>query len=195
MILIHLNTIQKVVLYGIMLSFLLLILITNITNLMSYPVNNIMNCSSTYEVDTATYIIFILMRFCIPFGVMLTLNLVIIIRLKQSKRASNLVQIASTQHVNGSRQMTNKQFRFTVSTIFIDMVFLFFYLPLGVNLGIASYFHYVNPLTSDNVFNVFSFSTQMLALFHSSVLIFLFIAFNKCFREEFILLFRLNYIF
>lgn len=178
-----------------MLSFLLLILITNITNLMSYPVNNIINCSSSFEVDTATYIIFLLMRFCIPFGVMLTLNLIIIIRLKQSKRSANMVQIVSMQHNNRSRQMTKKQFRFTVSTIFIDMVFLFFYLPLGVNLGIATYFHYVNPLTSDDVFNVFSFSTQMLALFHSSVLIFLFIAFNKYFRKEFILLFRLNYMF
>ena len=193
-----------------MLACLALILITNMTNLMTYPGVSTSNytsstCTTTNDVNIATNLIANLMRVFIPFGLMLTLNLLVIYRLKQSKikvGVSNLIQVASKLQNSSNQpyhQITNKEFRFMVSTIIIDFVFLFFYLPLGVNYGIATYNLFSTSLTSNSLwnaaYNLFSQVTQMLAISHTSMLIFVFLIFNRNFRIEFILMFRLYKLF
>ena len=188
-----------------MMAFLALILITNIPNLVNYPVTNpVTNISACYTSSTMTitnYIIACFMRAFIPFTVMLILNLIVIWNLKNSKirvGVSNVVQIAS-QSGQQSRQFSNKEFRFMVSTLIIDFIFLFFYLPLGINYGIATYNLFSTSLTSDPVWNaaftLFSTLSQLLALSHTSFLIFVFIIFNRNFRNEIIYLLRLNVLF
>jgi hypothetical protein len=193
-----------------MLACLALILITNMTNLMTYPGVSTSNytsskCTTTNDVNISTNLIANLMRVFIPFGLMLTLNLLVIYRLKQSKikvGVSNLIQVASKLQNSSNQpyhQITNKEFRFMVSTLIIDFVFLFFYLPLGVNYGIATYNLFSTSLTSNSLwnaaYNLFSQVTQMLAISHTSMLIFVFLIFNRNFRIEFILLFRLYKLF
>jgi hypothetical protein len=188
-----------------MLVFLALILITNFTNLITYPVTitfantNFTYCYMSNNLSIATYLISVLMRVFVPFGIMLSLNLIVIWTLKQSKirvGVSNVVQIASSISGQESRQFTNKEFRFMVSTLIIDFIFLFFYLPLAVNYGIATYNLFSTSLTSDPVwyaaFNLFSTLAQLLAMAHTSVLFIVFVIFNRNFRNELIVWLRLN---
>ena len=187
-----------------MLVFLSLIIITNIPNLISYPVTdpitNITSCFSTNAVDTTNYLIAAFMRFYIPFALMLTLNLKVIWNLKQSKIRVGVVQtVSQPQSQSGQRQFSSKEFRFTVSTLIIDCIFLFFYLPLGVNFFIVIYNLFGTSITSDPVsnaaYNLASNSIQLLALAHTSVLFILFIVFNRNFRNEIIVLLGLNKLF
>ena len=184
-----------------MLLFLLIILITNITNLMTYPIKNYKNewyCNNSF--DTITNLIAFLMRFIIPFVVMVTLNLMVIWRLKRPKirtSQTNPIQIALNRQINRSSQTAKKKLRFILSTLFIDYVFLIFHFPLGVNYGVSIRIYLngtIRYFSPDYlaIFFLFSDVTQLIALFHSSVLIILFISFNKYFRAEFIILFRLD---
>lgn len=191
-----------------MIGLLALILITNMTNLMSYPTTNTRDgrnntfCSTSNDVSIATSLIANLMRIFIPFIIMLTLNLLVIFGLKKSKirvGVSNVMQIAAKSGQQPSRRFTNKEFKFTVSTLIIDFIFLFFYLPLGVAFIIQTYNLFSTSLTSDPIGNaaygLFNNVSQLFALAHTSVLIFLFIIFNRYFRAELILLLRLHKIF
>lgn len=180
-----------------MLCFLSINLIANITNLMTYSIKN---AECNIHMESISNLIAFLMRFSIPFFVMLTLNLIVIWRLKHSKKRAlptYMNHLASNRHINGSPQMTKNELRFIVSTLFIDYVFLVFHFPLGVNFGVSIRINSIYNYNADYkaVYYLFANLTQLLALFHSSVLIFLFIAFNNCFRVEFIKLFRLNKIF
>ena len=184
-----------------MFGFLSIILITNITNLMTYPIQNYKNewyCNAS--IDIITNLIAFLMRFIIPFVVMLTLNLMVIWRLKRPKlrtALTNPIQIALNRQINRSSQMAKKKLRFILSTLFIDYVFLVFHFPLGVNYGVSIRIYLYGTIRYFSpdylaIFFLFSNVTQLIALFHSSVLIILFISFNKYFRAEFIILFRLD---
>ena len=190
-----------------MFVLLSLIIITNIPNLITYPitdsVTNITTCFMTNTITTINYLIAAFMRSFIPFGVMLTLNLLVIWNLKQSKvrvGVSSVVQIASSQSgQQTSRQFSNKEFRFMVSTLIIDFIFLFFYLPLGVNFGVVTYNLFGTSITSNPVsnaaYNLASNIIQLLALSHTSALFFVFMIFNRNFRKEIIVLLRLNKLF
>ena len=189
-----------------MLSCLGLILIVNMTNLMTYPVTSSSNktsCSMSNDISIATNLIANVMRVFIPFGLMLTLNILIIYRLKQSKikvGVSNVMQIASQQQSKQTeRQLTNKEFRFMVSTLIIDFVFLFFYLPMGVSYIIATYNQFNTSITGDSysnaVYNLFNNISQLIAMAHTSVLFFVFVIFNRYFRLELIYLLRLQKLF
>lgn len=186
-----------------MLACLALILVTNMTNLMTYPAidsNNTTYCFMTNNLNVVTNLIAVLMRFLIPYIIMLTFNLLVIYRLKRSKiRVSFSNSIRSGSQEQPLRQLTRKEFRFTVSTLIIDSLFLFFYFPLGVNYAIATYNLFCTSITSDlylnAVFNLFSNLTQILALAHTSVLFFIFVVFNRIFRTELIVLLRIDKFF
>lgn len=188
-----------------MLVCLVLILVTNMTNLMTYPAldsNNATYCFMTNNLNVVTNLIAVFMRFLIPYIIMLAFNLLVIYRLKHSKiRASfsNSIRSGSGSQEQPLRQLTNKQFRFIVSTLIIDFLFLFFYFPLGVNYAIATYNLFCTSITSDMfsnaVFNLFSNLTQLLALAHTSVLFLIFVVFNRIFRTEFIVLLRIDKFF
>jgi hypothetical protein len=188
-----------------MLACLALILVTNMTNLMTYPAmgsNNVTYCFMTNNLNVVTNLIAVFMRFLIPYIIMLTFNLLVIYRLKHSKirvSFSNSIRSGSGSQEQPFRQLTRKEFRFTVSTLIIDSIFLFFYFPLGINYAIATYNLFSTSITSDlylnAVFNLFSNLTQLLALAHTSVLFFIFIVFNRIFRTEFIVLLRIDKFF
>ena len=196
-----------------MLGCLSLILITNLTNLMTYPVinssTNTTSCYTANNVSLANDLIACLMRIFIPFGTMLTLNLVVIYRLRRSKTK---VGVATTAMMNigpkpqssqvirsAAGQLTSKELRFTVSTLTIDFVFLFFYLPLGIAYAIVIYNLFDDSIKSsmfDNaIFNLFSSISQLLAMSHTSVTIFIFVIFNRYFRAELIRVFRVYVVF
>ena len=189
-----------------MLCFLAFILIINVTNLITYSVtdaNNITSCFISNGISIATSINTNLTRVFIPFVFMLTLNLLVIWRLKSSKirvGVVNVLQIAASQQ-NGQfhKQMTNREFRFTISTLLIDFVFLFCYFPLEVNIGIQLYNLFGDSITGSPiataVLNVFTSVAQVMALGHTAVLFFVFVIFNRNFRNELIMLFRLYKIF
>ena len=189
---------DKIVLYGIMASLLVLILISQIPTLITYPVidsNNSTSCFMEAGVKMASTLCLNLMRIFIPFGIMLTLNLIVIWRLKQSKRRVNAASIQSGSSQQTNRQLVNKKSRFSVSTLIIDFIFLFFYLPMGVSYAIQIYNLYSTSLTSDRVVNasyqLFTNICLMLSLAHTSSLFFVFVIFNRFFRAELIVLFRL----
>lgn len=189
------------------MCFLAFILIINVTNLITYSVtdaNNITSCFISNGISIATSINTNLTRVFIPFVFMLTLNLLVIWRLKSSKirvGVVNVLQIAAASQQNGQfhKQMTNREFRFTISTLLIDFVFLFCYFPLEVNICIQLYNLFDDSITgspiASAVLNVFTSVAQVMALGHTAVLFFVFVIFNRNFRNELIMLFRLYKIF
>lgn len=181
-----------------MMFLLVLVLISQIPTLITYPVidsNNNTSCFMEARVKMASTLCLNLMRIFIPFGIMLTLNLIVIWRLKQSKRRVNAASIQSGSSQQTNRQLVNKS-RFSVSTLIIDFIFLFFYLPMGVSYAIQIYNLYSTSLTSDPVVNasyqLFTNICLMLSLAHTSALFFVFVIFNRFFRAELIVFFRIN---
>ena len=158
-------------------------------------------CTQSSIANLVTNLISNLMRVFIPFTVMVILNLLVVRNLKKSKSrvgAANVAQIASQNNQNG-RQISNRQFRFMVSTLIVDFMYLIFYLPIAVSLTVTTNNMFSNSLTSDPVanemYNIYSSLAQMFALGHSSVLFFLFLIFNRIFRVELIILLRLDKMF
>lgn len=190
-----------------MLACFALILITNMTNLMTYPVTNAKNvtsCFMTSDVTVATYLIANLMRFFIPFAIMVTFNLLVIYFLKRGKvRVGDVLpdNIDSSQRPQrrSLRRLTRSELRFTGSTLIIDSIFLFFYLPLGANYVVQTYGLFNNSLKSNTVgyavFQVFSNLSQVLALAHTSAIVIVFVVFNDNFRAELIVFLRLHKVF
>ena len=187
-----------------MLSFGALILIADVPNLINYPVTNpvtnITTCFLSNTINTANNLIAAFMRIFIPFAIMLTLNLKVIRNLKQSKIRVGVANVTqSGQQTSHRQQLSNKEFRFVVSTLIIDFIFLFFYLPIGVNFFIVIYNLFGTAITSNpvsNAANSFSMTIfQLLAQLHTSLLFFFFIIFNRNFRKELIVLLRLNKLF
>lgn len=189
-----------------MLGCLTLILITNMTNLMTYPVissTNMTSCYTASNVSLANDLIACLMRIFIPFGTMLTLNLIVIQRLRRSKAKVGvtiaMISIGPKPQNSSGSQLTSRELRFTVSTLTIDFVFLFFYLPLGIAYAIVIYNLFDDSIKSnmiDNaIFNIFSSISQLLAMSHTSVTIFIFVIFNRYFRAELIRIFRVYKVF
>ena len=187
-----------------MLACLALILITNMTNLLSYPVNigpNVTICFMSDEASVATSLIASLMRVFIPFGVMLTLNLLVVRRLRRSKARVSVLSLikVGSQIQNKSRPLTRKEFKFIVSTLIIDFIYLVFYLPLGIDFLIQTYNIFddsinFNPLATA-IYNLYNYVSQFFAISHTSALFFIFVIFNRFFRNELIVLLRLDKVF
>ena len=66
-------------------------------------------------------------KFAIPFLIMVTLNIKVILRLRQSKRRAGLNN--SVRQRNSANSATDKGARFTITTILIDLIYLLFNLP------------------------------------------------------------------
>ena len=168
----------------------------------SLNAKNVTVCTQSSIANLVTNLISNLMRVFIPFTVMVILNFLVARNLKKSKsrvgQIANVTQIASQllQNNQNGRQISNRQFRFMVSTLIVDFMYLIFYLPIAVSLTVRTYDMFSNSLTSDPVangmFSIYSSLAQMFALGHSSVLFFLFLIFNRIFRAELIILLRLD---
>lgn len=133
-----------------------------------------------------------LMRVYIPFALMFSLNMVIISRLQKSKR--NVGQV--NQIINGNKQISNKERMFKIKTIIMDFTFLLFYMPVAVNLTLNIV--NLNDTITNDVYlnailnNLFANLSTLLAYSYSVALIFIFLIFNKYFRDELLILLRLS---
>lgn len=126
----------------------MLTLILNLTDLLqqtaSLNAKNVTVCTQSNIANLVTNLISNMMRVFIPFTVMLILNLLVIWNLNKSKPrvgAANVAQIASQllQNNQNGRQISNRQFRFMVSTLIVDFMYLIFYLPIAVSLTVRTY--------------------------------------------------------
>ena len=129
------------------------------------------------EIGFATDIIGLLMQFVGPFLLMLTLDIKVSIRLKESKQSTN----------------NNKSSKFTRNTIIIDFIYLFFNFPPTIyNI----YYVLITVFPSIPILPVyFEIAILLFKLFphiYSSFLFLLFLIFNRIFRSELISLLRLD---
>lgn len=130
---------------------------------------------------------------------MITFNLVVFRRLRKSKirvGVANVTQIG--QQPNQPGVISNKEYRFFMSTLFIDITFFVFYTPLGAFITLWSVVT-INPSGFDSVstamiFLLFS-TAQILTLIYSMCSFFIFAVFNRYFRGEVIAVLRLRRFF
>lgn len=131
-------------------------------------------------------------KFFIPYVVMLTLNIKVILRLRQSKRRAGLNN--SVRQRNPANSVTDKGTRFTITTIIIDLIFLVFNLPETLLMSydiVITYLFNMNSSLGSIFFMCEDFST-LLSLSYSTALVFMFLIFNRIFRKELFVLFRLD---
>ena len=175
---------KKWLLYSIILGIFIVIVglnspyfirISTLTvNNETFAVDNILSG----EMYTLTECMKIFMQVLIPYLVMMSFNLKVIIRLRKFKHHGN----QSLAKVNSS---SSKSYVFTRNTIIIDVIYLIFNLPLTVidiYCFVLFYFQ-TRLLISPNM----EFILQIILLFpyiYSSFLFILFIVFNKIFRGE-----------
>ena len=128
----------------------------------------------------------------IPYVFMVTLNIKVILRLRQSKRRAGLNN--SVRQMNFTNSVTDKGTRFTITTIIIDLIFLVFHLPQTL---LISYEMVTNYLIDMNIYKGWIFYmcvdfSTLLSLSYSTALVFMFLIFNRIFRKELVIFFRLD---
>ena len=179
-------------------------LVVNMTNLLSYKttLSNGMTifdyCYMALETSIATNLIAILVRIYIPFILMATFDAFVILRLRQSKiKVSPSFSKDPDLQRRHQNQISHRDYRFTVSTIIIDLTFFIFYTPLAGFFGINIAGLFNNSLWSPNTsayINFFSNLSQLLSFGHTIALVFLSTFFNRYFREELVYLCTLKII-
>lgn len=125
----------------------------------------------------------VLMRLYIPYGIMVSLNIKVIMRLRQSKRRVGLNILSQT----ANQATTDKSFRFTITTILIDFIYLVFNLPRTIlSIYYTAQVLNLNILNTNknHVFVTIYNYTMILPLCYSAALIILFFIFNRIFRKE-----------
>ena len=124
---------------------------------------------------------------------MLVMDLVVFKRLRQSKRRVAVTQMGQRKQSN---QISNKEYNFIISTIFIDLSFVVFYTPAAVHLSIsvADIFITWDTLTTNAI--TLLYNCAILTAFLYSVFTFLmFFVLNRYFRSEVYTLLRINRLF
>lgn len=153
-------------------------------------------CSQTDDANIATTVLTIVSRIYIPFACMLTLNLIVLRRLRKSKIRVGVANVTRMgQQKNQPGQLSSKEYKFIVSMLFIDITFFVFYTPLAVTMTLYSVTT-INSTLFDPVTNAWillAYSTaQALALIYSVSSFFIFAVFNRYFRGEVIAMLRLK---
>ena len=126
---------------------------------------------------------------------MLALNLIVFRRLRRSKAKVGL-NVASQQ--KQSQNLSRKEYKFIVSALFIDLVFVLYYTPIAVyisiwvaNLDQLSSWESLSQAVFDFYFNM----SHLFMFLYSVSTIFIFVVFNSYFKQELIDLFRLRRLF
>ena len=179
-----------------MIGILAFVLVTNITNLITWPVPTTVNNTVTYscyaskEMSVATSIIALLMRICIPYALMLGFNGMVISRLKKSKIKAGAIVTSNQHRGSASTQLTRKQYKFIQATLLMDLIFLLMHLPVGAWLTMTIVDQYTKSLSSNSLTNTIAMFyanvAQLIAFSYSMAGIFMFITFNRNFRDEII---------
>lgn len=183
-----------------MMGLLAFILSTNSTNLITYPVttvgrNNVTStsCFMDTNVNIVTNFIAITLRIYAPFFLMLSLNIIVINRLRNSKKRVGI----SVAGQGG--KISRKEYKFTVATLIMDFIFLGMNFPVSVWLTMSIIDLFTDRFTSDAFTNAaysfYSNMAQIVAFSYSMAGIFMFITFNRNFRIEFINLLGLGRFF
>lgn len=131
-------------------------------------------------------------KFFTPYVIMVTLNIKVILRLRQSKIRAGLN--SSVRQMNPTNSATDKGTRFTITTIIIDLIFLIFNLPETLLLSydvIMTYIFYRNNYQGWIFYTCENFAI-LLSLSYSTALVFMFLIFNRIFRKELFIFFRLD---
>ena len=179
--------------FSIILAILILCVVTNSTNLITYTTiinyyinhTTINNCSQSHEVIFAERFLIILVRLFIPFSTMLCLNIKVILRLRDSKKRTGL----NTSMTERNQATTDRDSRFAITTILIDLIFLVFNLPNILTIG----YYFLNEYVVTNfIIDLISTYSVLLSLSYSAALVLIFLIFNRIFRKEFIAVFRLG---
>jgi hypothetical protein len=181
----------KTKMFTFLMLFLMLalVLITNATNLITFPQTRMIDanrtttsCTTSRAIRILTPIIAMLMRIYLPFLIMIILNTVILLKFLESKKKANM------------NRNTKKEYRFALITLSMDVSFLVFYLPIAVNLTLIALdeaLSIINTPLSDAVFSLYGNIAQLIAISYHALFFFFNIIFNKLFRRE--LVFMLCY--
>lgn len=194
---------KKWVLYSIILGSFIFILGLNSPYFIrhSHTYTNYLNQSITIfdymspEIAILSFNVQVLMRFFIPYFLMLIVDAIVIIRLKRSKI------VMRNRHASiWTRQTSHtakKSSRFTRNTILIDLIYLIFNFPSIIDGIYRLVFSYFPKLISLSLLlrEILNVLFPLFSFYYLSLIFILFLVFNRIFRSEFILLFRLQKIF
>jgi hypothetical protein len=194
---------KKWVLCLILLGILLFVVAINSANIVTVTTTRttasgfvITFCSQTADANIATTVLTIVSRIYIPFAFMLTLNLIVLRRLRQSKIKVGVANVTRMgQQKNQPGQLSSKEYKFIVSMLIIDITFFVFYTPLAVTMTLYSvstiHTTLFDSVTDAWIFLVYS-TAQALALIYSVSSFFIFAVFNRYFRGEVIAVLHLK---
>ena len=171
-------------LYSIIFGLFAIIAISNSTYFINKSITN-QSGNRTITVDCHPYELLVLIvsiedlcsKIYIPYLLMVGLNVKVILVVRKSKK-----------NAIGSRLKMN---RFTFSTILIDLIFLIFKMPDAF----VQMFLFVNRILKRIVFNdlfLVSDIFSSISFSYSVMLIFIFLIFNRLFRQELVAFFRLS---
>lgn len=178
------------------------------TNVVTYPItieitnstlNNsntttplLMTCFFDNGVNIATNLIVILMRVYVPFLLMICFNLSVIIRLRNSKKR---VAFATTAQKTAQLHKS-KETKFAMITILIDTAFFVFNTPIAVFFVIQTVNLFKDSIDSDRIStaytNFFNNVAQLISFGYSELMIFIFVAINRFFREEILIVLKIR---
>ena len=178
-----------------MLGTLALLVVANMPNLLSYPqfFGRFAFCTIANDVTVAANILAILFRAYIPFGLMLAFDIIVLKRLRNSKRRVAVTQMGQRKQPG---QVSNKEYNFIVSTILIDIAFLLFYTPIAayISMTVADVYVSWDRLASAAI-NLLYSCAMLTAYLYSVWLLVIFFIFNRYFRNEVYTVLRLNKVF
>ena len=170
-----------------MIGAFLLLAAANVPSLLPYT-DSSGNCITTNDIETARNIQTILFRVYIPFALMLVMDVIVFKRLRHSKRR---VAVMGQQN-----QISNREYNFMISTIYIDLSFVVFYTPAAVHLSITIVDLFVDWDTlMGTVINILYNCSILTAFLYSVQTFFMFFILNRYFRNEVISILRLNKLF
>lgn len=175
-----------------MIGAFLLLAAANVPSLLPYT-DSRGNCITTNDIETARNIQTILFRVYIPFALMLVMDVIVFKRLRESKRR---VAVTTTQMMGQQNQISNREYNFMISTIYIDLSFVVFYTPAAVHLSITIVDLFVDwDALMGTVINLLYNCSILTAFLYSVQTFFMFFILNRYFRNEVISILRLNKLF
>jgi hypothetical protein len=192
-----------------MLAILIVLALANMANLITYNSDNgnlgsNTTCTISYQAGVASNILTIILRTYLPFGLMLFFNVNVYRNLKNSKARSKSIAVklrsmssqlsqVPSQKSMANNQMSNRQYNFIVSTLFIDLTFIIFYTPIVAHVTITTINLFVKwDKFSGYVFGLYYFIALLCSYLYCIVILFIFVIFNRYFRNEIIELLRLR---
>jgi hypothetical protein len=132
-------------------------------------------------------IVNLLLQFFIPYLLMVTLDTLVIVRLRKLK--SHLGG-NSPQHSNS--QQTSKSSRFTRNTVLIDLIYLIFNSPTTILTIYYTIYKLQYPQAEHKNYEMLFHIVQLIPYIYFSIFFVLFVSFNRFFRAEIFSMIRMG---